>query len=318
MILMCAKKIFLLILLGFLFFMSVGAYCNTPLQKPEPPRAMWVWDVKIFQDEEATDRLLNFCKERNIGTVFYTAYKVTGNYTGKDYRRFNKQAHKRGISVQALAGDPRWAVEKYHHRFLEWVNDVLEFNKNSSADEKFDGLHADVEPYLMGKMWEENNKGMLIQYLDSAKKVKDFINNSGSKILFVADTPFWYDDDAVMWVQWQKKVSPANYHLLDIIDMIAIMDYRNFTEGDNGSILLAKNEIDYAASIGKKLYIGQETGKNLQPDYITFGGTNVDYMEKEIKKLVDAYIDNPGFAGIAIHHYISYKRLLKESGKAVE
>ena len=312
------KATFLLILLGFFLLGAGFKPVPTVIRATEPQRAMWVWDVKIFQDEEASERLFDFCKKYNINSLFYTAYKVTGINIEKDYKRFNKQAHKRGISVQALAGDPRWAVEKYHHRFIEWANDVLEFNKKSSADEIFDGLHADVEPYLLGRAWEENNKGMLIQYLDSAKKVKDFINNSGSNILFVADTPFWYDDDATMWVEWRKKVSPANYHLLDIIDMIAIMDYRNFVHGDNGSILLAKNETDYAASIGKKLYIGQETGKNLQPDYITFGGTNADCMEKEIKKLVNAYIDNPGFAGIAIHHYISYKRLLRESGEAVE
>ena len=41
-------------------------------------------------------------------------------------------------------------------------------------------------------------------------------------------------------------------------------------------------------------------------------------MEKEIKKLVNAYIDNQSFSGIAMHHYISYKRLLRESGKEAE
>lgn len=323
MIFMHTKKIFLLILLGFLFFavpvlvLATGPSAHDPHPK-EPPRAMWVWDVKIFQDEEAIGRLLDFCSQRNINMLFYTAYKVTGNNIEKDYRRFNKQAHKRGVSVQALAGDPRWAMEKYHHRFLEWANDVIKFNKASSPEERFDGLHADVEPYLLGKLWEENSKVVLTQYLDVSKKVKDFITASGSEILFVADVPFWYDDDATLWVEWQKKFSPANYHLLDIIDMIVVMDYRNFAQGDNGSILLAKNEVDYAASIGKKVYIGQETGKNLKPEYITFGGTNTDYMEKEIKKLVDTYINNPGFAGIAMHHYISYKRLLRESGKAVE
>jgi len=320
MILRFKKYALLLILLG-IFFASTTKALEPGVHDPdpkEPPRAMWVWDVKIFQDEEASARLFNFCKARNINTLFYTAYKVTGSNIEKDYRRFNKEAHKRGISIQALAGDPRWAVEKYHQRFLEWAGNILEFNKIAAVDEKFDGMHADVEPYLIGGMWEQNSAGILVQFLDASKKVKALIDNSGSKIIFAADVPFWYDDDAAMWVDWQDKVSPANYHLLDILDEIAIMDYRNFAEGDNGSILLAKNEVDYASKAGKKVYIGQETGKDLKPEYITFGGTNADYMEAEIKKLVTAYIDNPGFKGIAIHHYISYKRLLRESGKAVE
>lgn len=284
-------------------------------EKPEPARAMWVWDVKIFQDEEATGRLLNFCRGKNINTLFYTAYKVIGNLQA-DYRSFNRQAHGRGISVHALAGDPRWAVEKYHHRFLEWVSEILQFNSTAAADERFDAIHSDVEPYLMGKMWEQDHQALLVQYINMNEKGRGFISQAGHKIIFAADVPFWYDDDTTMWVEWKQKVSPANYHILDIVDQIAIMDYRNFAEGENGSILLAKNEILYADRIGKKVYIGQETTKNLNPEYITFGGTSIDYMEQEIRKLVRIYINNPSFAGIAMHHYVSYKRLLRESGMA--
>jgi hypothetical protein len=320
MVLKFTRRISLLILLGFLFC-TIGAGlkpAHVAVQPKEPPRAMWVWDVKIFQDKEASNRLFNFCKTYNINLLFYTAYKVTGQTVEKDYKRFNSQAHKRGILVHALAGDPRWAIEKYHHRFLEWTNNVLDFNKSASADERFDGIHADVEPYILGKVWEQSHKSLLIQYLDVCEKVKEVIKRNGSPIVFAVDVPFWYDDDTTMWVEWHKKMSPANYHALDIADQIIIMDYRNFADGDNGSVLLAKNEINYAGTIGKKAYIGQETGRKLEPDYITFGGTNADYMEKQLGKIVKAYAGNPGFAGIAIHHYISYKRLLRESGKVVE
>jgi hypothetical protein len=311
-----ARRPFLLILCGF-FVLTTVSYSAVAPEMPEPPRAMWVWDVKVFQDDDATKRLLNFCKERNINLLFYTAYKVKGNLEA-DYRNFNKRAHKRGILVQALAGDPRWALERYHLRILEWTLEILEFNSASAEIERFDGIHVDVEPYLLGKIWEEDNKNILAQTLQMYKKTRTLIAQSNSLITFAADLPFWYDDDTDMWIEWQKRVSPANYHILDMVDQIAIMDYRNFAEGDNGSVLLAKNEISYADSAGKKVYIGQETGKNLEPAYITFGGTNIDYMEKEIKKLVNAYINYKSFAGIAIHHYVSYKRLLKESGKTAE
>jgi len=274
---------------------------------------MWVWDVKIFQDNEATQRLLDFCKEKNIGTLFYTAYKVTGAVE-KDYRNFNKLAHKNGIFVHALAGDPRWALEKYHDRFLEWISDVLEFNKRASSEERFDAVHTDIEPYLLGKAWELDSKNILIQHIDMYKKGKDLIAKNGSSILLAADMPFWYDDDPEMWIQWREKISPANYHILDIIDQIIVMDYRNFADGENGSILLVKNEISYADRVGKKVYIGQETTKDLTPEYITFANKSPDYMEAQIKKLVDVYRSHPSFVGIAIHHYISYKKFLRGNG----
>jgi len=323
------KRISLFILLGVLFcvIFNMGSGSSAvmgsglkpdPITLGEPPRAMWVWDAKIFQYEDASGRLLKFCNKWNIGTIFYTAYKVTGINTENDYRRFNAQAHKRGILVHALAGDPRWGLEKYHHRFLGWANDVLEFNRKARPQERFDGLHADVEPYLLGKMWEQSKSKMLIEYLEACSKVRELIKEQQTGIIFAVDLPFWYDDDTDMWVEWRNKMSPANYHALDIVDEIAIMDYRNFAQGENGSILLAKNEIDYASGIGKKAYIGQETIKELQPEYIKFGVKDADYMEREIKKLVNVYIDKPGFKGIAMHHYISYKKLLKKSGKAVE
>ena len=314
MILCFYKKIFLLILLGFFSAIIIGGsatFCSGIFASTtEPPRAMWVWDIKIFQDEEATQRLLNFCKEKNISTLFYTAYKVTGAVE-RDYRRFNSQAHKRNILVHALAGDPRWALEKYHHRFLEWAKDVLEFNSKAPLNERFDGIHSDVEPYLLAKPWEADSKSILIQYLEMNRKAKVFIKQSAQAIAFAADVPFWYDDDTAMWVEWRNKFAPANYHILDMLDQIAIMDYRNFAEGANGSIALAAKEVEYAASVNKKVYIGQETKENLYPPYVTFGGMTEENMERQIKKLVEVYINSPGFAGIAMHHYTSYRKLVE-------
>ena len=307
MVLRFTKRISLFILLGF-FICLKPAFAEIK----EPPRSMWVWDVKIFQDDAATERLLNFCKEKNIGTLFYTAYKVSGNIAA-DYRKFNKLAHKNKILVHALAGDPRWTLERYHSRFLEWVEDVLEFNRTSSGDEKFDAIHSDVEPYLLGKAWDMDHKSVLVQHFDMYKKAKDLIVKNGPATILVADIPFWYDDDVTMWVEWHKKISPACYHILDVVDRVAVMDYRNFSEGENGSILLVKNEIFYADGIGKKVYIGQETAKNMTPEYISFGNGTVSHMENQIKKIVDAYISHPSFAGIAMHHYISYKRLFNEN-----
>ncbi len=309
------KRPFIFILCGLLVFIT-HVYCagrqtvGAPVK--EPPRAMWVWDVKIAQDKDATERLINFCKQKNINLLFYTAYNPKANLAA-GYRKFNRLLHENNISVHALAGDPRWALEKYHNRCLEWVKSCLEFNNDSKSPERFDGIHSDVEPYLVGKQWEADNKGVLIQYIQMNKNMSEYIKQSGQQVTLAADVPFWYDDDVNMWVEYNNKISPANYHILDIMDEIAVMDYRNFAEGENGSITLARNEIGYAGRINKKVYIGQETQDNLTPDYITFAGTDVGYMEGQIQKLVSAYINNPGFAGIAMHHYISYKRFLRKN-----
>jgi hypothetical protein len=51
------------------------------------------------------------------------------------------------------------------------------------------------------------------------------------------------------------------------------MSYRNFTDGDDGPIAHARNEFDYASSIGARcgLVVGQQYA-DVQPAYITFHG----------------------------------------------
>jgi hypothetical protein len=61
--------------------------------------------------------------------------------------------------------------------------------------------------------------------------------------------------------------------------------------------------------------MGQETQKDLEPPYITFGDKSIDYMEGELNKLIAANKQKQSFLGIAIHYYASYKELLKNENK---
>jgi len=280
----------------------------------EPSRAMWVWDVKIAGSQEASLRLVDFCISRRINLLYLSAFNFNEN-ARKTYRSFNALAHKKGIKVHALAGDPRWCIEKYHKQPIKWARSVVEFNGESQPHERFDGIHSDAEPYVLGKVWEVEKQMLLKWYLDLNQKIADLIDIEEAGITFAADIPFWYDDDASMQVEWHGAVKPPSYHVLDTIDEITVMDYRNFAEGPNGSIALVKYEMEYAGKLGKKVYIGQETKKDVYPEYITFGMLTENLMESELKKLAGAYMGHPAFAGIAIHHYRSYKKLInKEKG----
>jgi len=277
----------------------------------EPPRAMWVWDVKIAVSGSETRGLIDFCKSNNIELLYLSAFSFTGERP-QAYKSFNTLAHKNGIKVHALAGDPRWCIEKYHKQPIEWVKKIIEFNKSSKPEERFDGIQSDAEPYVLGKVWENKKEMLLKWYLDLNQKIVDLIDTEEAQIIYGAAIPFWYDDDASMQVEWHGTVKPPSFHVLDTTDTVAVMDYRNFAEGPNGSITLARFEVEYAGEVGKKIYIGQETKKDVYPEYVSFGTLDVNIMEKEINKLTQAYIGHPGFAGIAIHHYRSYKKLLEK------
>jgi len=272
---------------------------------------MWVWDVKIASSRDATRRLLEFCKSKNINRLYLTAYNFSDRNSA-DFRVFNQLAHGYGIFVHALAGDPRWGIEKYHQQPLRWVESILSFNRASRPAERFDGIENDTEVYLLGEAWEENKERMLKEYLDLNRKIVELRAIEEADIIYACDIPFWYDDDPAMIVNWNGSTKPPSYHLLDTVDSVTVMDYRNFVQGPNGSIALVKNEIEYADSVKKKLYVGQETKEDLYPEYVTFAGMKEADMEGQIYKLVAVYVNKPSFAGIAMHHYTSYRRLVEK------
>ena len=298
------------VIAGGIIFFGYSPH-NFLYAEENPPRAMWVWDVKLPTSGESSRALVEFCKSRNIGLLYLSAFNLNDKFK-QSYRSFNAMAHKNNIKVHALAGDPRWCIERYHKQPMQWVRNVLEFNDASQPEERFDGIHSDAEPYVLGKVWDDNKQMLLKWYLDLNQKVMDALDAEEAEIVFGADIPFWYDDDVSMLVEWHGTVKPPSYHMLDTVNTITIMDYRNFANGPNGSIALARFEIEYADETGKKVYIGQETQKDVYPEYITFGQLDESIMEKELRKLINAYIGHPSFAGIAIHHYDSYRELVEK------
>ena len=295
-------------LISLFFLLPISISANDIV---EPPRAMWVWDVKIPASKEATQRLIDFCKVRHVNRVYLAAYSFNEQNTA-NYRSFNRMAHASGIFVHALGGDPRWGLERYHQQPLRWMEDILSYNRSSNLNERFDGVENDTEVYTLGKPWEQNKTTVLREYLELNRKIMALREIEEADITYGCDIPFWYDDDPSLIVNWNGTTKPPSFHILDTVDTVTVMDYRNFTEGPNGSIALAKNEIKYADSVRKKVYIGQETKEGLYPEYITFAGMTGQEMEREIRKLVEAYAGDPAFAGIAIHHYLSYRRLVEK------
>lgn len=305
------KRVVRLLICFCLWSMVYGLWSAPAQDIIEPPRAMWVWNVNIPASKDATKKLIEFCKSKNINRLYLSASNFNEQNI-RNFRLFNQFAHNAGIFVHALAGDPRWGLERYHQQPLRWVEEVLSFNRTVRAIERFDGLQNDTEVYLLGKPWEQNKERILREYLDLNKKIVDLRQIEESDIIYACDIPFWYDDDPSLVVNWNGETKPPSFHILDTVDFVTIMDYRNFSDGPNGSIALVKKEIEYANSAAKKIYIGQETKEGLYPEYITFGGMTEQEMESQVKKLVAVYINEPSFAGIAIHHYNSYRKLCEK------
>lgn len=311
------KRLWFLLVGGVFSFQLLLLTCPFPLNlvfaagSPEPPRAMWVWDARILLRSGEADRLLQFCRKENVGTLYLSAYNLEPPMEGV-YRQFNRKAHQARLTVYALAGDPRWGRSRYHELPIQWVESVQRFNQTASAEEDFDGIHTDVEVYLLSKSWAERPAELLGGYLDLNAKIVALLKGHPSPLRFGVDLPFWFDDDTSYRILWHGQIKTPTAHVLDTVDAITVMAYRNFAEGPDGTVKLVNLELNYADSVGKEVIIGQETQENLFPSYVTFGGTSCESLRREMEKIQRTIGHHPSFRGFAIHHYESFRKLCRD------
>ena len=272
---------------------------------------MWVWDVQTAIQPQARAKLLQFCRTHKVDTLYLSAYNLKSPID-KVYREFNALAHREKLHVHALAGDPRWGLTRYHHVPMEWVESVRQFNSSCHPEECFDGIHTDIEVYLLTKSWDERPGELLGGYLDLNAKIAGLLMQDLHPLVFGVDIPFWFDDDPTYRILWHDAIKMPSQHVLDTVDAVTVMAYRNFSEGDDGTVRLVLLELNYADEVGKRVIIGQETQEDLYPSYVTFGGTSCAQFHQELEKIRMVVGHRPSFGGFAVHHYESYRKLCED------
>lgn len=325
------EKVFVLIF-GIIFFLSCWVLCDDVFAQE---RAIWVWSMAddIVLDEPAGSRAVffSFCSapHGDSSKAIKTIY-LSGNVPGKDLvknypqqlRNFLADAHSRGFKVECLQGDKLWATPEYRADSERRCDEILDFNRAGSSDsERFDGIHYDVEPYLLRYSkgdsydWDADNPTIWSQYLtllsNCQSKVKNY-NSSYTDIKFGVAIPWWYDSDGEKYPGTPKEVQERT-------DYITIMAYR-----DNGPAIVraVASEIENGNSLKKLVYVGVETAQAVPPDpeTITFYEEGNDYMEKQLSFVSEKLGGNSSFAGFAIHYYedvdageMAYRKLWTDS-----
>jgi hypothetical protein len=299
-----------LIITCFLVLITVSSvFITLPTNKI---KSMWVWNFSTaVASPEARRNLINFTKANKINLLYVNTGNVLPDHS-EQFSALIAQAHSNGVQVFALDGDPSWALTVNHTVALNRIQEVLDFN-SAHPDTKFNGIQHDVEPYALPE-WRDDQAGIAVQFLELLNESQNKINDYDSFLKFDVTVPFHYE--AATYNGVSKAIS---YHILDIVDSVSVMDYRaaaGNTDGNHdGQIDHGKQEVAYAAVVGKKAIIGAETtppDSQGIPDFITYFDYGKVYMNAELQKVIDYFANNPGFGGVAIHHYDSYV-LMKNS-----
>jgi len=255
---------------------------TSPRVRAAPPiaRAMWVWG-------EADEQLPIWARQHGIDTLLFEI--PTARLDAASTREVMRSAERQNVRVWALSGRPTWAADPRAAR--QWTRAV-------ARTKGLAGIVLDVEPYLLDG-WEEDRPGTIKTFLRMLRAAK---KGAGDLPVMVA-VPFWFDHDA-----YRTRAGTLAEQVAARVDALVVMAYRDEVAGSDGVISLARGEIDLAGQMNKVALIALQTATD-SLDKLTFfeeGGAALDAAIADVEL---AFADNPGFGGVAVHHYRAYRDL---------
>lgn len=299
---------------------------NAPRAKEDPraPRAVWSWKHDPVRDPGVRKEMFSFFKQTAVRRLYL--------YLGEDpitrspppeqteLAGFLRECHANGVEVHALQGNPLWALKPYHPKVLEWVGSFLEFNRNRPVEERMDGVHMDIEPYLTSE-WETGDRERLkSEFLELLKQCRELIDSkAGARINPgtgegrpwavgpTADKPFVMGLAIPLFYNREPEMEER---ILSLVDYAALMDYY---DSARDIIEQGRIHLELAGRAGVQMVIGVETQDLIEMNQgkrrNTFVEEGWEEMERELAKVAEAFAGRPGFDGLAIHCYHSYRLL---------
>ena len=246
----------------------------------------------------------------------------------KDFLNIAQKEHCLG--VEALSGSPEWVASfdtikyfiagKFNDNALKWAKIIKNFNASiSEGNVKFIGLQYDVEPHVLGRTsgfipyWgQQDSNGFSSKkadqtienlFIDMLQKVKSTLSDSDLK-LDVA-IPRWLDSRSSLssFVRSDGTTGKSVMeYVVDSADIITIMDYTTDTSSIYND---AKNELDYAANLGKKVRIGVDVGNENTSNQTTFYRFGCEGINDAFLSVYGMFDQNElkSFDSFAVHYY---------------
>ncbi len=291
--------IFVLILLTIIIFVYISI---RPRNKEVNSVSTYIWNTEKIVDY--SDEYLSFCELKGVNEIYL---QVNDNVEREEYQSFIKKANKSGIRVYALGGDPNWTTDEGVDKYNKYIDWIAEYQKSTGFNEKFAGVHLDIEPYLLAEDKYSNYNQILENYQDILIKTSDFCAKNNISLMVVI--PFWFNELEYNTIYGYGNVAEW---VISHIDTTVIMAYRNKADEENGILKLIDEEITYAEKYNANIIIAVETMKSNEGNFISFFGFNEAYMFEELKKITDVVGDNKSFKGYSIHYLDTWMEMQRE------
>lgn len=249
---------------------------------PANTRAMWLWDT------QPATQVITWATRQNVSEIFVhvpSSVLTDGGLAG--LQELKERAVARRIKLRALGGEPGWVDN--HAAALAWQRTVV-------STGLFDGIHLDVEPYLVSG-WITDPPATQAAYLRLLDRMR-----AASTLQLEADVPFWFGEYTV----GRKNLADE---VLRRVNAVTVMSYRDTATGPNSMLAVSQDWLARGMASGKRVRLAAETGPLPDCLHCTFQEEGADALTKELAKVDTATRRAAAFGGIAVHHYGAWRTL---------
>ncbi|WP_427051402.1 hypothetical protein [Paenibacillus sp. TC-CSREp1] len=264
---------------------------NPPVSAPEI-RGTYIWEASQVTDDGG-EHILAFAKQQKINWL-YVRLDLDQPYSS--YRSFVKRAKAQGIEVHAMGGHPIWGKKENRPRIKRLIDYVKNYNAEVEPDERFVGIHLDIEPYTLPE-WAENRDTLLTEWASNIAYFQEETKKDSS-LETSADLAVWLDTFPLPG----KDVTVTEF-MIDTLDHVSLMAFRNTAEGSNGIAAVVSQEMEIADRLGKSLLISVEMKQNHEGEHISFYDHGAKEMENELDKLPELLSGYKAYKGNLVHAY---------------
>ncbi|MDU5142154.1 MAG: hypothetical protein E6230_08220 [Paenibacillus dendritiformis] len=261
-------------------------------QANEPQQATWVWQAERIVSEPK--QLLSFAKNNRIDVLYL---HIHPDVPESAYRQFVREAAQEGIEVHALAGDPAWALPEYRERMLAFLHKIQHYNAEAAEEERFRGIHLDIEPYVLPQ-WQEDPSEIIDGWMDNLDVFLEAGRKTGN-LEFGVDIPVWFDGFAGT----DSSEASLAESVMKRFDSTTLMAYRHELEGGNGILALIREEMAIGDRLGTKVLVGINAKPMPGEEHTTFANQGAAAMADALKQLGASLAGHPSFGGTAVHDY---------------
>ena len=231
---------------------------------PAQPYHTWIWNTdELLGNPDTWQPLLSQLNQLWVGEVYLQWPDTKKNTkTSETLADLVKAFHTAHIKVHALDGAPYFAETQHHPEVFDTLDALAQFQNSQPKTSQFDGIHYDIEPYLLPGFFGARQEEISQSYVTLVKAIHQ--RAQALHIPFGLSLPFWLDmpdefTGEALLVKQEGLTAPLYEHLQNHSDYVAIMDYKTHLLGPGGIIESAQNELNFARQHHKKVVIGLET-----------------------------------------------------------